>query len=75
MKKATVSGNCLDLIPVHSESCRYRRGDKGEVTILVENKGVFHWIAQKVFHRPRISQIHLDEMGNFIWPLDRKSVV
>ncbi len=69
MKKATVSGNCLDLIPVHSESCRYRRGDKGEVTILVENKGVFHWIAQKVFHRPRISQIHLDEMGNFIWPL------
>ena len=64
-----VSGNYLDVVPVYSESCRYRMGDKGEVIILVENKGVFHWIAQKFFHRPRVSQIHLDEMGNFIWPL------
>lgn len=69
MKKKAVSGNYLDLIPEHSELCRYDISDEGKVTILVENKGVFHWIAQKIFHRPRISQIHLDEMGNFIWPL------
>lgn len=36
---------------------------------MVENRGVFNWIAQKIFHRPRVSKIHLDEMGNFIWPL------
>lgn len=69
MKKETVTGNYLDFIPVHRESCCYRMGDSGDVTILQENRGLFHWIAQKVFHRPRISQIHLDEMGNFIWPL------
>ena len=69
MRKVTVTGNYLDFIPVYRESCRYRMGDSGDVTILQENRGLFHWIAQKVFHRPRISQIHLDEMGNFIWPL------
>lgn len=69
MKKKTVSGNYLDFIPVYGEQCHYEISGKGKVVILVENKGVFHWIAQKVFHRPRISQIHLDEMGNFIWPL------
>ncbi len=69
MKKKTVSGNYLDFVPVHSETCQYEIGNEGKVTIYVENKGVFHWIAQKLFHRPRISQIHLDEMGNFIWPL------
>jgi len=26
-------------------------------------------IAQKLFRKPRISHIHLDEMGSFIWPL------
>ena len=30
---------------------------------------MFNFIAQKLFKKPRISQIHLDEMGNFIWPL------
>ncbi len=69
MTKKTVSGNYLDFVPVHSEICQYEIGNEGKVTIYVENKGVFHWIARKLFHRPRISQIHLDEMGNFIWPL------
>lgn len=69
MKKKTVSGNYLDYVPVYGDTCRYEINDKGNVTILVENKGVFHWVAQKLFRRPRISQIHLDEMGNFIWPL------
>ena len=35
---------------------------------MVENKGVFNKIEQVVFKKPRISKIHLDEMGNFIWP-------
>lgn len=69
MKKKTVSGNYLDYIPVHDDACRFEINEKGNVTILLENKGAFHWVAQKLFHRPRISQIHLDEMGNFIWPL------
>lgn len=68
-KKNTVSGNYLDYVPAPKDACRYEISEDGKVTIFVENKGVFHWIAQRLFHRPRISQIHLDEMGNFIWPL------
>ena len=26
-------------------------------------------MAQTLFNKPKVSQIHLDEMGNFIWPL------
>ena len=39
------------------------------IVLILTNKGFFHGIARILFHRPRISKIHLDEMGNFIWPL------
>ena len=68
--------NYLDFIPVHHEQYSYTVSDNGAVTVYVENKGVFNKIAQVVFKKPRISQIHLDEMGNFIWPLmDGKNTV
>lgn len=35
----------------------------------MENKGAFNKVAQTLFNKPKVSQIHLDEMGNFIWPL------
>lgn len=41
----------------------------GNVTLFQENKGVFHFLAQKILKKPKVSQIHLDEMGNFVWPL------
>ena len=25
--------------------------------------------AKKILKKPKVSQIHLDEMGNFVWPL------
>lgn len=25
--------------------------------------------TQKILKKPKVSQIHLDEMGNFVWPL------
>lgn len=68
MKRKTRLENYLVYLPAHSETCHYDIDDEGDVTIYVENKGIFHWIARKLFHRPRISQIHLDEMGNFLWP-------
>ena len=30
---------------------------------------MFHFLAQKILKKPKVSQIHLDEMGNFVWPL------
>lgn len=43
--------------------------DEGIVTLEMENKGIFNKIAQKLFKRPKISFIHLDETGSFIWQL------
>lgn len=68
MKAKKVSGNYLEFIPVPAKNLKYEIVD-GQVTIFQENKGVFHFLAQKLLHKPKISQIHLDEMGNFIWPL------
>lgn len=67
--KKAVSGNYLDYIPVHNEKYKYSIDDSGNVIIFIENTGLFNRIAQKCFKKPEVSQIHLDEMGNFIWPL------
>ena len=32
-------------------------------------KTPFNTIAQKVFRKPRITHVHLDETGSFLWPL------
>ena len=61
--------NYLDLVPRKNEMFRVETDDKGKVTIFIENKGVFNKIAQKLLKKPRFTRVHLDEMGNFIWPL------
>ena len=68
-KNKTISSNYLDFIPVLSEHFHSETDEAGAVTIFVENKGLFHKLAQKFLHKPAISQIHLDEMGSFIWSL------
>lgn len=41
-----------------------------------ENAGVFNFIAQKFFGRPRFSYINLEEFGSFIWKqIDGKSTI
>ena len=61
--------NYLDLIPQQAESLGWHRDLKERVILEVENKGLFHTIAQKVFNKPRFTKIHLDAQGSFIWPL------
>lgn len=69
VKKQKMSGNYLDKVPVYHENCRFEISEQKEVTILIEHKGVFHRITQKLLGKPKVSQIHLDRMGNYIWPL------
>ena len=68
-KNETVSANYLEYVPAHKPEIKYEISEDKKVTLLQENTGLFNRIAQKLFKKPRISQIHLDEMGNFIWPL------
>ncbi len=63
------SDNYLDYIPKHSNKYQSKIDEEGKVTILVENTGIFNSLAQKLLKKPRVSQVHLDAMGNFIWPL------
>ena len=61
--------NLLDFVPVKNEKIPFSTDENGKVTLAIENKGLFNKIAQKLFKKPKISYIHLDEMGSFIWPI------
>ena len=58
--------NYLDKIPVKNENLKWSEND-GKVTLEIENTGIMNKIAQKLFKKPKISYVYLDEMGSFIW--------
>jgi len=68
-KKKQSSENYLERIPKRKQDLNWETDEKGLITLLIENRGVFNRIAQTCFKKPKISYIHLDEMGSFIWPL------
>ena len=63
------SENYLERKPVRAPGIDWSTDDQGKVTLEIENKGVFNRIAQKLFKKPRVSNIHLDDMGSFVWPI------
>lgn len=68
MKKQKLnSNNYLDKIPQKNADIAYNVGNDGKVTLEIENKGAFNRIAQKLLKKPKISYIHLDEFGSFVW--------
>ena len=70
MKKNNIlPENYLERIPVPHSRLKWAADDEGKVTLEIENKGVFNRIAQKLFKKPKISYVHLDSMGSFVWPL------
>lgn len=70
MKKAKKNAeNYLERIPMRPEKIRWSSDEAGIITLDIENKGFFNLIAQKFFKKPRISHVHLDKMGSFVWPI------
>lgn len=65
MKKKTE--NYLERRPCRMEGLVFTIDEAGIVTLEIENKGIMNRIAQKIFHKPKISYIHLDELGSFLW--------
>lgn len=61
--------NYLDKVPMRRDGLNWTVDENRAVTLEVENKGWANKIAQVLFKRPKVSFIHLDEMGNFIWPI------
>lgn len=61
--------NYLEKKPVKKAEIVWKTDSDGKVILEIENKGVFNFLAQKILKKPRISYIHLDETGSFIWPV------
>ena len=68
-KKEVISENYLEKIPVRNENITWKQDDENKVTLEIENTGFFNKIAQKFFKKPKVSFVHLDENGSFLWPL------
>lgn len=68
--------NYLEKKPMRSEKIAWSEED-GIVTLEIENKGVWNRIFQKLLNKPKISYIHLDEFGSFVWKLidNEKNIV
>ncbi len=69
MKKNIKDENYLEKKPICKQGLSWSKDENGNVTLEMENKGVANRIMQTLIKKPKISYIHLDEMGSFIWPL------
>lgn len=61
--------NYLERCPLRPEHIPWSTDEDGMVTLDIENKGIMNRIAQKLFKKPKITHIHLDEIGSFVWPM------
>lgn len=68
-KSIVLPESYLDRVPCRPTSIVWTTDEEGIVTLEIKNTGWANRIAQKLFGRPRVSFIHLDRMGSFIWPL------
>lgn len=66
MKK--IAENYLERCPVRKEGLVWSKNEKGLVTLELPNTGIMNRIAQKLLKKPKVSYIHLEEIGSFVWP-------
>ena len=68
-KKIVISENYLERIPARAEGLTWKANSEGMVTLEIQNTGWANRLAQVLLGRPKVSYIHLDELGSFVWPL------
>lgn len=66
-KTRKLPANYMDLVFIKNAEIQWRVKDDGFVEVDMVNKGFFNSIAQKFFHRPRVSHIALDKYGTTLW--------
>ena len=67
-KKEVISANYLEKIPLRRPDIEWTTDEEGKVTLHIENKGTMNRIAQKLFKKPKISHVYMEEFGSFLWP-------
>ncbi len=65
-KEKVLIENYLENIP-RREVVKFSCDEEGFVILEVENTGIANRIAQKLLKKPKISYIHLDKFGSFVW--------
>ncbi len=68
-KKQIITENYLERIPAPKGELKWETTPENKVNLLIENTGFFNRVAQKLFGKPPITYVHLDDMGSFVWPL------
>lgn len=68
-KKDVISKNYLEKIPTRKTGIDWDKNEEGKVTLHIKNVGLMNKIAQKLFKKPEVSHIYLDDIGSFVWPL------
>ena len=68
MSKKVKSENYLERIPMRNGKYNWTVKEN-IVTLEIENKGFFNKACQLILKKPKVSYVHLDEMGSFIWPI------
>lgn len=59
--------NYLEVVYKRNESMEWKEEEDGTVTVTRENTGKVNGIMQKLFKAPKVSQIHFEKLGSFIW--------
>lgn len=67
-KKNVISKNYLEQIPLRNPDIEWTTDEEGSVTLHIKNKGVMNKIAQKLFKKPEISHVYMEDIGSFLWP-------
>lgn len=75
-RKYRLPANYMDIVYTPSGKLTFEKNEEGLVVLRVENKGFYNTVAQKLFHKPRFSNISLDKYGTVVWKcLDGKHSV
>lgn len=59
--------NYLEKKPRHKDTLSWSQDENGIVTLEMQNKGAANRIAQLLLKKPKISYVHLEEFGSFVW--------
>ena len=66
MKKKNLE-NFLEKIPCRKPEINWSQDEEGLVTLSMQNRGFANLLAQKILKKPKVSFIHLEKFGSFIW--------
>ncbi|MBE6708315.1 MAG: PqqD family protein [Ruminococcaceae bacterium] len=57
----------FNLVPICPDVLKWSTDKEGIVTFEIENKGIVKRITQVLFFKPKVSYVHLDKFGSFVW--------